>query len=69
MLELPLKPLWHIHFVSVSLFIFLVISLSFLLHLFCLPSVGVGKLFGWFWLCVGFFERPANLLDYEALAY
>jgi hypothetical protein len=32
MLDLPLKPLLHIAFVSVSLFIFLVIFLSFLLH-------------------------------------
>jgi hypothetical protein len=45
------------------------IYLSFLLHLFCLLCVWVGKLFGWFWSCVGFFERPANVLDYEALAY
>ena len=39
-----------------------------LLHRFCLPCVGVGKLFGWFWSCVGIFERPANVLDYEAWA-
>jgi hypothetical protein len=45
MLELPLKPLLHIAFVTVSLLIFLVIILSFLLHLFCLPCVEVGKLF------------------------
>ncbi|MCX6276951.1 MAG: hypothetical protein NT004_02495 [Bacteroidetes bacterium] len=49
MLELPLKPLLHIAFVSVSLFIFLVIFLSFLLHLFCLPCVRVDKLFCRFW--------------------
>jgi hypothetical protein len=38
-----------------------------LLH-FCLPSIWVGKLFGWFWTYVGFFACPANMLDYEALA-
>jgi hypothetical protein len=36
---------------------------------FCsLLCVWVGKLFGWCRLCVGFFERPANVLDYEARA-
>jgi len=44
-LEYPLKPLWHIHFVSVSLFIFLVIFLSFLLHPFCLPCGWTDTLF------------------------
>jgi hypothetical protein len=34
----------------------------------CPPCVGVGKLFGWFWLCDGFLVRPDNVLDYEALA-
>ena len=48
--EYPLKPLWHIHFVSVSLFIFLVNFLSFLLH--CLPvrALGTDTLFAKFWL-------------------
>ena len=49
MLELPLKPLLHIAFVSVSLFIFLVKFLSFLLHLFCLSCDWVVKLFCRFW--------------------
>jgi hypothetical protein len=48
-------------------FIFCNFSIN-LLHRFCLPCVWVGKLFGWFWACVGFFERPANVLDYEAWA-
>ena len=39
-----------------------------LLLLSCLPCVGVGKLFGWFWSCGWLFERPANVLDYEAWA-
>ena len=38
-----------------------------LLPFLCLPCVGIGKLFGWFWLCDGVFVRPANVLDYEAL--
>jgi hypothetical protein len=49
MLELPLKPLWHIHFVSVSLFIFPVnLSFIFAALSFC-PCVGLGKLFCRFW--------------------
>jgi len=50
---------------QLAFFVFYHFSIN-LLHRFCLPCVGVGKLFGWFWSCVGFFERPANVLDYEA---
>ena len=40
-LEYPLKPLWHIHFVSVSLFIFLVIFFHFCCIVFL--SVRLGR--------------------------
>ena len=68
MLELPLKPLLYIAFVTAWCSLFSVILLFNLLPCFCLPCVWVGKLFGWFWSCVGI-VRPANVLDYEALAY
>ena len=45
-----LKPLWHIHFVSVSLFIFLVNFFSFLLHCFSVRALGTDTLFAKFWL-------------------
>ena len=48
-LDKPLYAKCFIHVVGVSLFIFLVNFLSFLLHRFCLPCVGVGKLFCRFW--------------------
>mgnify|MGYP006428457395 CR=1 FL=1 len=41
---------------------------SFLLHLFCLPCVWVGKLFGWFWSCVGFLsDQPMCLTTKRGL--
>jgi len=63
----PLPAKCFIYDVTNWPFLFSVIFSFNLLHRFCLPCVGVGKLFGWFWSCVSFFERPANVLDYEAL--
>ena len=67
-LDKPLTAKCFIHVVSVSLFIFpVILSFIFAALSFC-PCVWVGKLFGWFWTCVGIFERPANVLDYEVWA-
>ena len=67
-LDKPLTAKCFIHVVVHWCSVFQSIFSFNLLHRFCLPCVGVGKLFGWFWSCVGFFERPANVLDNEALA-
>ena len=64
-LDKPLTAKCFIHVVVHWCSVFQSIFSFNLLHRFCLPCVGVGKLFGWFWSCVGFFERPANVLDYE----
>jgi len=62
MLELPLKPLLHIAFVTAWCSLFSVILSINLLHRFCLPCVRVGKLFGWFWSCDGFLcDQPMCL--------
>jgi len=49
-IEYPLKPLWHIHFVSHSVFIFPVIFLFNLLLPFCL-------------LCFGYFPFIVNIIS------
>ena len=62
MLELPLKPLLHIAFVTAWCSLFSVILSINLPHRFCLPCVRVGKLFGWFWSCDGFLcDQPMCL--------
>ncbi len=45
------------------LVLFFLIILCFYFQLFvCLPCVGVGELFGWFWLCVAFLcDQPMCL--------
>src|SRR5690554_4278365 len=60
--------MFYIRCYRLVFFVFRHFSIN-LLHRCCLPCVWVGKLFGWFWSCVGFFERPANVLDYERWHY
>jgi hypothetical protein len=50
-----------------SLFSVIFLSICYMVSV-CLLCAGRGKLFGWFCSCVGFSERPDNVLGYKALA-